>query len=340
LSGQTVAVVIPVRNRAKDLSVLLSSLACQTVTHECIVVDQGSTDQTRQVAIEFGAVVVDGESETVGGLRNEGIAASDATVIALVDSDHQVPSDWLAAGLCALAENPRAGIVGAPYLAPDSARWVAKAWEAHRRRNCKDQAETVAWLSGGNLFFRREDFWAVGGFDTSLSATEDVDLCHRFRAHGYDVVMDPRIRNTHHGEPDKLSEFFRKQVWRGANGWSAWRKHGCPVSELKSLLFPIWVVLGSILCISATIALGMGWGLGSVRVSPYGLSLTLFLMWLSPVLSMAAQVVIATKKLGVFIPLVVLYLVFGFARFLSLGYLFRQLRHAPTKSSNRFDAHG
>ncbi|MFZ4083766.1 MAG: glycosyltransferase [Pirellula sp.] len=333
MNSFSVSVIIPVKNRARDLLIVLGSLAQQSIGHECIVVDQGSTDGTLEVAGRFGARVIHGKSRTVGGLRNEGILASNAPVVALIDSDHEVPSDWLQAGLRALAENPEAGVVGAPYLAPASARWVAKAWEAHRRRNCFDGLQRVEWLSGGNLFFRREDFLALGGFDSDLSATEDVDLCHRFRASGLHVVLDPRILNTHHGEPDSLLQFFRKQVWRGADGWTAWRRHGYPLVELKSLLFPLWVVVVGIL-----VGLNLGgfwsiWGRGQNFFNPIFLRGLLVFVWVFPMLAQSSQVVISTKNVKLFFPLITLYIVFGIARFFSVLFAFRSLLGMPAQTT-------
>jgi GT2 family glycosyltransferase len=327
-----ISVIIPVKNRAKDLLILLGSLAQQSIGHECIVVDQGSTDGTLEVARRFGAWVIHGKSRTVGGLRNEGVFASNAPVVALIDSDHEVPHDWLETGLRALKENPQAGIVGAPYLAPQHARWVAKSWQAHRRRDCTN-IKQVDWLSGGNLFFRREEFQRAGGFDPLLEATEDVDFCHRLRALGLEVVLDPRIRNIHHGEPDSLSQFFRKQVWRGADGWTAWRRHGYPLSELKSLLFPLWTVVGGVAVGLNLVGFWSVWGWGQNLPDPILLRGLLVFLWIFPMLAQSLQVVISTRNLKTLFPLITLYLVFGLARFFSVLCAFRWLLGTPAETT-------
>jgi GT2 family glycosyltransferase len=327
-----ISVIIPVKNRAKDLEIVLESLAQQSIGHECIVVDQGSTDGTLEVARRFGARVIHGKSKTVGGLRNEGILASNAPVVALIDSDHEVPDDWLETGLRALKENPGAGIVGAPYLAPQHASWVAKSWEAHRRRGCT-QIKQVDWLSGGNLFFRREVFQRAGGFDLRLVATEDVDFCHRIQALGLEVILDPRIRNIHRGEPDSLSEFFWKQVWRGAGGWRAWRRHGYPLTELKSLLFPLWIVVGGVAVGLNLVGFWSIWGWGQNFPNPVLLRGLLVFVWIFPMLAQSSQVVISTKNVKLLFPLITLYTVFGLARFFSVLFAFRSLLGTPAQTT-------
>jgi GT2 family glycosyltransferase len=329
----SVSVVIPVRNRAKDLAVVLESLSKQTLPFECVVVDQGSSDGSAQVAMKFGALVVHGHSGTVGGLRNEGIAASTGTLIALIDSDHEVEPDWLGCGIRALKEYPTAGIAGAPCLAPLEAGWVAKAWESHRRRGCQ-KVRPVTWLGAGNLFFRRADFERVQGFDPELTAAEDVDFCDRFTRLGLGVILDPRICNIHHGEPDSLIEFYKKQVWRGGHGWRAWCKHGYPVTELKSLVFPLWTVLGGLVVLLALLS---SW-LGCTGFTDL-LILVLFGLWLLPSGLQSLKVAIANGTWGYLFPRMLLYMVFGFARFVSLFGGSKAPIALPSPTSTDFDAH-
>jgi cellulose synthase/poly-beta-1,6-N-acetylglucosamine synthase-like glycosyltransferase len=253
-------------------------------------------------------------------------------VIALVDSDHQVPLDWLASGLRALEENPQAGIVGAPCFAPENAGLIAKTWEAHRRRNC-DRKKSTVWLGAGNQFFRKKDFESISGFDPLLEATEDVDFCHRIRALGLKVVLDPRIRNIHHGEPDSLSEFFWKQVWRGAGGWRAWRRHGYPLAELKSLLFPLWIVVVGVAVGLNLVGFWSVWGWGGNFSNSVLLRGLLVFVWIFPMLAQSSQVVISTRNVKLLFPLITLYFVFGLARFFSVLYAFRSLLGTPAQTT-------
>lgn len=67
-------------------------------------------------------------------------------------------------------------------------------WESNRFR------QDVAWVSGGALFARAEDFFAIGGFDTNFFLYfEDVDLCRRMRQRSKVIAFDPEMRFTHTG---------------------------------------------------------------------------------------------------------------------------------------------
>ena len=256
-----VSVVIPVRNDARRLAVCLASLVQQDYPadrFEVIVVDNGSGDDSRQVAEQAGAKVLSFPGLRVGALRNRGVSAASGEVLAFVDSDHEVPVGWIQAGV-ELSSQSSATIVGSPCLAPPRGTWVQQGWELHRLRS--RQRREVAWLGAGNMFLRRSDFDRIGGFDEDLVAAEDVDLCVRLAEQGGKIVSDLRVANVHHGEPKTLWQFFRKEFWRGSSGIRAFIAHGMPLHEVPSLAWPLFHLLGVIGLIAAIV-----YGIG--RASP------------------------------------------------------------------------
>jgi GT2 family glycosyltransferase len=177
----------------------------------------------------------------VGALRNRGAEAAVGEILALVDSDHEVPPGWLTAGAGELAGDPDLHMIGSAYLPPPDGTWVQRFWALHRLRQSR-RAE-VPWLASGNLFLRKADFDRIGGFDESLVAAEDVDLCVRMAAGQGRIVSDPKVANIHHGEPATLWQFCRKEFWRGSSGIRAFIAHGMPLHELPSLIYPLYHLL-------------------------------------------------------------------------------------------------
>ena len=191
-----VSVIIPVKNDLSGIQRLVGSLRQQTVPHELIVVDNGSTDGTLEFLESQGIRLLNGPGLTVGSLRNRGVEISTGIYIAFADSDHEVGPDWLEKGREVLDSNPDIVACGAHYLPPANGTWVQKSWAIHRLRNT--DSKEVEWLASGNLFVRREKFLEIQGFNESLIAAEDVDLCHRLRVKGGKVFHDPGIASIHH----------------------------------------------------------------------------------------------------------------------------------------------
>lgn len=309
----TPTVIIPVLNNPTGLARCIEAIRRSSTEFELIVVDNGSTDETLSVARRYTECVLECPGMTIGAMRNEGAKVAKGAILVFTDSDQEPSHDWLKLGMDAIASDPSIGLAGARVHAPPESRWVARTWDLQRRFS--DRAGDIDWLEAGNLFARREAFVGVGGFRSDLIASEDVDLSFRVRRAGYRVVCDPRIINYHHGDPQTLGEFYRKERWRGSSGWRAWFTQGFPISELPGLLWPFWVVLGLpiLLFILWKIISMAGW-LWSWFWLP-----VIIIVWLVPTIVRSSQVNHnANLSIGYRSELIVLYLLYGFARFTSL----------------------
>ena len=107
----SIAVVIPARDAGVYIAQTIESVLAQTVpAAEVIVVDDGSTDATADIARGFGSPVRVHYQPPTGpaAARNRGIAASSADLVALLDADDVWPHDSLELRLAALEEEPEA----------------------------------------------------------------------------------------------------------------------------------------------------------------------------------------------------------------------------------------
>jgi GT2 family glycosyltransferase len=209
-----VAFVVPVRDDAERLRTCLRSLrhAAAAAVHDVLVLDHGSRDQSGEVAREIGARVLTRHGGNVAALRNLGAAETTAPLIAFVDADNEVAAGWLDSAIAAFA-TPTVGIAGAPYSAPPDGTWVQRTYDALRRHPTSN--ESTEWLGAGNMVVRREAFVRIGGFDERLETCEDVDLCARAAAAGWDVLAVRGMQSVHHGDPARLSNVFWGELWRG-----------------------------------------------------------------------------------------------------------------------------
>jgi len=234
-----VSFIIPVRNDAARLAGCLASLArqaCDPALVEVIVVDNGSTDASRQVARQSGATVLVKPSARVSDMRNAGAAAALGDVLAFVDADHEISSGWVSAAIGALTD-ARVGAAGYPYSPPAGANWVQRRYNGLRPR--PQIGQDVLWLGSGNVAVRRSAFERVGGFDTSLETCEDVDLCQRLHAAGYRLIAEPDMRSVHLGDPRRLSAVFFGELWRGRDNVRVTLRGPRTLRHLRSLLVPV-----------------------------------------------------------------------------------------------------
>lgn len=252
------AVIVPVRNDAARLGRCLQTIAasCGTLGNvEIVVADNGSTDDSAAVAARSGARVLHLPNLRVSELRNQATTASASDLFAFVDADHEVAQPWIAAALEVMSEDG-VGAAGAVYDPPPTGTWVQRMYGLLRGRTVGHSE--VSWLGSGNLIVRREAFQQVGGFDATLEACEDVDLCQRLRAAGWRIIADDRLRSVHLGDPPTLSALFRAERWRGRDNIRVSLRGPLTTRDVPSLAAPIITLLALPALILAALGVVMG----------------------------------------------------------------------------------
>ena len=210
------SVVIPTFNGRSLLTEALEHLAAQTVPHEVIVVDNGSSDGTvEHMAERFPDVHVVALDENVGFGRavNRGVEVASTDLVVLVNNDVLCPPDFLARLLEPLADE-RVGMVAGVLVQYDRPGLVDSAgieldgtlrsWDMLWNRPVAELAGAAEPVGpcGGAAAYRADAFRAVGGFDDAFFAYwEDVDLALRLRLAGHSCVRAPDARALHkHGQ--------------------------------------------------------------------------------------------------------------------------------------------
>ena len=211
----TVGAVVPCKDERATISRCLSALRRQEPpVSRIVVVDNGSTDGSLELARELADEVIEAPHATISELRNRGAAAvSGVEVIAFVDADTEVHQGWLRAGLDALDRG--AALVGARTCASEDARWVATRWAAVEAA----RAHGASRVWSQHMLVRADLFAELGGF-AQVPTGEDADLSIRMTAAGGLVQLVPEMVANHHGFPATLGAFLRRERWHTrARGW-------------------------------------------------------------------------------------------------------------------------
>lgn len=149
-----VSVIIPAYNEQTFLGRCLDSLARQSYPAdriEVVVLDNGSTDATPEIARSRGVRLEIDPVSRVGGLRNRGAALATGEVLAFLDADCVAPPDWIASAVDALDSDPSLGAVGGNYLVEDGASWIEKVWAL---RPVTGPAR-VSYLATGDMAYKQ-----------------------------------------------------------------------------------------------------------------------------------------------------------------------------------------
>lgn len=211
-----VSIVIPVFNEERYLSSCLSSVMALNYPKdhlEILLIDNGSTDRSLEIARGFHEVIIYvKENVKVGAVRNHGVQKAKGTIVVFLDSDCIVDREWLNHGVGTLMESPD-DVIGGQYLLREDPSWLEKHWML----SSPNQRARQNALVGGCVFISKEVFENVGGFDETLNAGEDNDLTKRLRDKHFNVKINPSLSVVHLGNPSRVRPFLMRQLWHSSD---------------------------------------------------------------------------------------------------------------------------
>ena len=236
-----VSIIVCSFNGAKTLAECLESLGrIDYPNYEVILVDDGSTDNTPEIAARFPAVrYVHQTNHGLSHARNHGAAIAKGEIFAYTDSDCMADPDWLYYLLSTLLGGNYAG-VGGPNVSPPAQSWVqACVAAAPGGPSHVLLTDTVAeHIPGCNMAWYRWAFENIGGFDPEYhKAGDDVDFCWRVQQAGHAIAFSPTAVVWHHrrftlrafrkqqegyGEAESLLR-FKHLIFFGPTGTAKWR---------------------------------------------------------------------------------------------------------------------
>lgn len=219
-----VSVLLPTCNRCDRLRFLLDSIrtsgAAGVTDAEVLVIDNGSTDATKEIVAEYSSlehpafrylfVSKPGKSHAL----NVGIREAKGEIVAFIDDDCIPGSGWLGNILREFDSDPELSVVGGRIELYDKRDLPQTLLLLSSHTIVRSVGQVFApTVIGGNLASKRSVLMAVHGYDPLLGpgavckAAEDIDLVYRILRKGFKIAYSPEVILFHnHGRRTKLEE--------------------------------------------------------------------------------------------------------------------------------------
>lgn len=212
-----VSVIIPAYNEEKNIGRCLESIKNQNYPEEkieIIVVDDGSTDQSVNIARKHGVKVLRQKNKGPGVARNKGVYEASGDIVAFIDADDVAKRSWLRDLIPSIRENSIAAAKPYENILNKEGVLSSLVWFETRLRyiNLPDKTNHIG--TSGSIF-KKDIFLDVGGFNPKLLAAEDMDIANKITKKGYEIVLlrKPLIKIRY---PNSIVEYSLSQIKKSA----------------------------------------------------------------------------------------------------------------------------
>lgn len=260
----SVSVVIPVKDRARDLQRCLESLSSLQYPREkleVIVVDDGSRDGSLDVAKTQGTVVLSSGGEGLGPAmaRNVGAKVARGEILAFIDSDCVAKKDWLSQLLPVFGDAEIAAVGGmvaglCTTSSLDRYEEVMSSLNLGFRERFAREGSDTFYLPSCNLLVKKSAFFEADCFNSAMHVGEDVDLSYRLRDRGWRIAYVPAGEICHAHRNGYLA-FMRRRFDYGTSEEMLQRRH-----PLRKKRIPVPRLLALALVCLLSIPVTGGWG--------------------------------------------------------------------------------
>ncbi|MEM9417722.1 MAG: glycosyltransferase [Planctomycetota bacterium] len=257
------------RNEGERLRLCLESVVGKVA--QVVYVDSGSTDGSVELARSLGVDVVDLDLSipfTAARARNEGFARlqellPEVQYVQMIDGDCEVVDGWLETAAVYLDANPKFAVACGRRRErfPDATiynRLTDMEW---------DTPIGMAKSCGGDALFRAEALREVGGYNPTVIAGEEPEMCVRLRQAGWTIERLDAEMTLHDAAMTKFSQWWKRNVRAGhayAQGAAMHGKtDGHNVKQVRSIVFwGVGLPVVSLICLLITFTVPSPWWYG------------------------------------------------------------------------------
>jgi glycosyltransferase involved in cell wall biosynthesis len=192
-----ISLIIPAYNEEKYIGQCLEAAlknSCKYLS-EIIVVDNASTDRTREIALSYpGVQVVYEEKKGLTKARQCGYNHARSSILAYIDADTIMPERWLERIAHEFENNKKVGCISGPYIYNDIPLWQQFFVKLYWYILAYPLYLIIGYMVvGGNFAIRKDTLKKMNGFDTTIDFYgEDTDIARRAHAFGK-VLFKPSL---------------------------------------------------------------------------------------------------------------------------------------------------
>ncbi|MDD5148092.1 MAG: glycosyltransferase [Candidatus ainarchaeum sp.] len=222
------SVIIPAFNAEKAIKQCLEALEKQTTGNfEVIVVDDGSTDKTPELAKKFrGIRLLQQKNSGPAAARNLGAKNAKGEIIIFTDSDCIAEKNFLEEMLAPFADKKIAGVQGKYKSRQKELAARLTQLEIEQRHEKMAKQESIDFMGSYAAAYRKKVFEEMKGFDTSypMASGEDTDLSFRISKAGHKMVFSEKavVWHTH---PASFLKYLRIKFYRAFWRTKLYGKH-------------------------------------------------------------------------------------------------------------------
>jgi lipopolysaccharide/colanic/teichoic acid biosynthesis glycosyltransferase/glycosyltransferase involved in cell wall biosynthesis len=214
-----ISVIVPAYNAQDTLDKCLEALQNQSIAsdqYEILVVNDGSTDRTPEIASRRGVRLIEQPNAGPAAARNAGANAASGEILVFTDADCEPAPDWIAQIASPFSDPDLAGAKGAYRTSQRSwvARFVQLEYEDKYGRMMRSMRRhgTIDFIDTYSAAYRQDIFLSNGGFDPTFrtASVEDQELSFRLAQKGYKMLFVPEAIVSHQHDQSVIEYWRRK----------------------------------------------------------------------------------------------------------------------------------
>jgi O-antigen biosynthesis protein len=206
-----ISIIIPVYNGEKTITQCLTSILAQNYpNYEIIVVDNGSTDRTKEIVSKHAVILLSEIQKGRGAARNTGERNAKGDIILMTDSDCIVPRDWISSMVAPLLKGYDC-VQGSEKSIHRNFWAIQNELRAHKKL---ESNKIIGLIDTKNFAITKKVLKKIGYTNRLYISGNDTDLSFRLASNNVKlkIVKDTKVKHLH---PNSFLPSMKKWFYRG-----------------------------------------------------------------------------------------------------------------------------